>query len=64
MAHFVIQFKIDSRKKWHVIEKCRTKEAAEINMIEYRKHVRREDEHNGMAYRVQKMKGNLNEQGK
>jgi hypothetical protein len=59
VAHFVIEFKIDSRKKWHVVERVKTKEQAEKNLVEYKKHIRREDEHNGMEYRMYKAKGNV-----
>lgn len=59
MAHFVIEFKERARKKWHLVEKVKTKEEAEDNILQYEKHIRKQDELEGMAYRMYKAKGNI-----
>ena len=59
MAHFVIEFRERTRKKWRLVERVTTKEVAEKNKIEYSKHIRKQDEMDGMAYRILKLKGNI-----
>lgn len=61
MAHFVIEFKERTRKKWHLVEKVKTKKEAEDNVALYRKHIRRQDEIDGMEYRITKAKGNIDD---
>ena len=62
MAHYVIEFKETTRKKWHLVEKIKTKKEAEDNIAQYRKHIRRQDEMDGMQYRLTKVKGNIEDE--
>lgn len=59
MAYFVVEYRENSRKKWKVVEAVPKKEVAETNALKYSEHIRKEDELNGMAYRVKKVKGTL-----
>lgn len=61
MAHFIIEFKASTRKKWHLVDKVKTKKEAEENLTQYKKHIRRQDEMDGMQYRLTKVKGNIDE---
>ena len=59
MAYFVIEYRENSRKKWKTVDKERKKEVAETNALKYTEHIRKDEELNGMAYRVRKVKGNI-----
>lgn len=59
MAYFVVEYRENSRKKWKVVDSVSKKEVAEKNALKYVEHIRKEDELNGMAYRVRKVKGTL-----
>ena len=61
MAHYRIEFKETSRKKWHLVERIINKDEAIENITKYRKHIRKQDEIDGMEYRLQKVKGNIYE---
>lgn len=61
MAHYVIEFKETTRKKWHLVERIVSKEVAYGNVSKYRKHIRKQDEIDGMEYRIRKVKGNIDE---
>lgn len=59
MAYFVVEYRENIRKKWKVVDSVSKKEVAEKNALKYVEHIRKEDELNGMAYRVRKVKGTL-----
>lgn len=59
MAFFVVEYRENVRKKWKVVDSVSKKEVAEKNALKYVEHIRKEDELNGMAYRVRKVKGTL-----
>lgn len=61
MAHYVIEFKETTRKKWHLVERIVSKEVAYDNVAKYKKHIRKQDEIDGMEYRIRKVKGNIDE---
>ena len=58
MAYFVIEYRENKRRKWKIVDRLVKKKEAEINISKYSKHILREDEHNGMEYRIKKIKGN------
>jgi hypothetical protein len=59
MAYWLVEFRENKRKKWQLVDECLTKAEAEHNREEYSKHIRRFEDHEGMAYQVRKVKGNL-----
>ncbi len=59
MAFYIIEYRENSRKKWKVVDQTIKKEDAEKNALKYAEHIRKEEEINGMAYRVKKVKGIL-----
>jgi len=61
MAHYIIEFKERTRKKWHLVERIKNKETAYSNVAQYSKHIRKQDEMDGMGYRIRKVKGNIDE---
>lgn len=59
MAYYVVEYRETSRKKWKTVDSQIKKEVAETNALKYSEHIRKEEEINGMAYRVKKVKGTL-----
>lgn len=59
MAIWLVEYRENIRKKWKVVDSVSKKEVAEKNALKYVEHIRKEDELNGMAYRVRKVKGTL-----
>ena len=57
MAYYVVEYRETSRKKWRTVDTVNKKEVAEKNALKYSEHIRKEEEFNGMAYRVRKVKG-------
>jgi hypothetical protein len=59
VAYFIIEYRETVRKKWKTVDAVNKKEVAETNALKYSEHIRKEEELNGMEYRVRKVKGTL-----